>query len=41
MALSNDFIPVGLEEMHIVDGAFVQIDILFAKKEIYEGHFMR
>ena len=41
MALSNGFIPVGLEEMHIIDGAFVQIDVLFAKKDIYERHFMR
>ena len=41
MALSNDFIPVGLEEMHVIDGAFVQIDILFAKKNIYERFFMK
>ena len=41
MAISNGFIPVGLEEMHIIDGAFVQIDVLFAKKNIYERHFMR
>ena len=36
----NDFIPVGLEEMHIIDERCAN-NILFAKKEIYEGHFMR
>ena len=41
IALSNGFIPVGLEEMHIIDGAFVQIDVLFARKDIYERRFMR
>lgn len=40
-SLSLGFIPVGPEEMHIIDGAFVQIDILFAKKNVYERHFMR
>ena len=35
------FVPIGVEEIHVIDGTLIQIDLVCVKKEIHEDLFAK